>query len=227
MGEWVRWWGGGWVSEWADFALILTTPLWRVGKNCRLNSQYPSAYLLLYTRRLNSQYTSAYLLIYTRRLNSQYPSAYLLIFTRRLNSKYPSFLRFTTFCSAHRSPIILESSLFEIYDILFCVQESQNSWKFSFWNLWRSVLRPGVPEILIVQFFFKDFRRVVLHTGVPYVMKVQLLNCLTFCSAHRSPTIYERACLIFLMFCSAHKSPITYDNTFWDFWRFVLRTGVP
>ena len=96
-------------------------------------------------------------LIYTCRLNSQYPSAYLLIFTRRLNSQYPSFLRFTTFCSAHRSPIILESSLFEISDVLFCAQESQNSWKFIFWDFWRFVLRTEVPYIMIAFLETSDF----------------------------------------------------------------------
>ena len=42
------------------------------------------------------------------------------------------FLRFRTSCSAHRSPIIPESAIFEISDVLFCAQESHNSWKCMF-----------------------------------------------------------------------------------------------
>ena len=108
--------------------------------------------------------------------------------------------------SAHRSARNYESAVFEISDVLFCAQESQNSSKF----------------------IFRDFRRVVLHTGVPEFLKVEFLRFLTFCSAHRSPRIPESGVfdisdilfcaqesqnsrkLILFRFptsCSAHRSP--------------------
>ena len=54
------------------------------------------------------------------------------------------FLRFPTFCLAHRSPIT-ESLFSEISVFLFCAQESQKSWKFVFWYFQRFVLPMGVP----------------------------------------------------------------------------------
>ena len=74
-------------------------------------------------------------------------------------------LRCPRFCSADRSPRILESALFwdfrrvvlrtgvpEILKVhclrfpTFCsAQESQNSWKSMLWDFWRFVLRTGVP----------------------------------------------------------------------------------
>ena len=43
-----------------------------------------------------------------------------------------NLLRCLTFCSALRSPSIPESAFFEISDVLFCAQESQNSRKSIF-----------------------------------------------------------------------------------------------
>ena len=137
------------------------------------------------------------------------------------------FLRFPTSCSAHRSPTIPESAcfwefrrvvlrtrvqeflkvhVFEISDVLFCAQESQNSRKCNCWY----------------------FRLVVLRTGVPEFLKVHFLIFPTSCSAHRSLRIAENTFVEIsdVLFCG-QESHNSRKCIFWDFRRLVLRTGVP
>ena len=154
-------------------------------------------------------------------------------------------MRFPTPCSAHRSPTIPESAFFEISDVLFCAQESQNSrtrmfFRFrTYCSAHRSTKIHESPffEMSDVLFCAQDshFRRFVLRTGVPEFLKVHFLRFPTFCSAHRSPR--KSILLRFPTCCSAHRSPrIPRKYVFLfikqicfclDFRRVVLRTGVP